>query len=126
MNGYSVKLPLKYDTGDGPYLMNTNLKDVVKQNLKMLVMTSPGERIMNIDYGVGIKNFLFQNDGIVQLELEDRIRNQVSKYLPFITIESIIFQDISDQDSNSIYFSLSYKIPSIKEVDEISLILNID
>ena len=39
---------------------NNNLiktvKDNVKQNLKMLLFTAPGERVMLPDYGVGLKN----------------------------------------------------------------------
>ena len=34
LEGISVSLPLTYDNVDGPYELNKNLKDVVKQNLK--------------------------------------------------------------------------------------------
>ena len=36
LQGISVSLPLRYDNIDGPYELNKNLKDVVKQNLKNL------------------------------------------------------------------------------------------
>ena len=43
--GISVALPLVYSDLDGPYRLNKNLKEVVVQNFKNLVLTSPGESI---------------------------------------------------------------------------------
>ena len=59
MKGYSPKLPLSLDPQDGFRLTRT-LKEVTSQNLKMLVLTSPGERIMEPAFGVGMYNFLFE------------------------------------------------------------------
>ena len=49
MSSLSVALPLRYSTTDG-YEMNKSIKDVLKQNLKMLVLTNPGERVMDRDW----------------------------------------------------------------------------
>ena len=59
MASYAVRLPLTQDTGDG-YTMIKRIKTLVRQNLKMLVLTNPGERVMEPEYGVGIKTFLFE------------------------------------------------------------------
>ena len=60
MAGISIKLPLSLDPDDG-YKLNKTLKEVARQNLKMLVLTAPGERIMIPEFGVGIRNYLFEN-----------------------------------------------------------------
>ena len=57
--GYSPSLPLIFDN-NGPYNQLSKISEVVKQNLKMLVLTAPGERIMIPEYGVGIRNYLFE------------------------------------------------------------------
>ena len=59
MPNYSPTLPLTIDELDG-YKMNKNIKDVIRQNFKMLILTSPGERIMLPDFGAGIRRFLFE------------------------------------------------------------------
>jgi hypothetical protein len=41
MAGISVALPLQMDETDGAYRLNKNLKDTVKQNFKMLLLTNP-------------------------------------------------------------------------------------
>ena len=50
--GISVKLPLRVTAEDGPYALNKDLVETTKQNFKNLVLTNPGERIMDINFGV--------------------------------------------------------------------------
>ena len=60
MPGLSPKLPLSIDEIDG-LATNKDFREVARQNLKMIVLTSPGERIMIPNFGVGIRNFLFES-----------------------------------------------------------------
>ena len=122
MSGYSPILPLIIDGTDGPYASNKTTIDAVKQNLKMLLLTIPGERIMNPDFGVGIKTALFeQNTSLLKQNIDNRINSQVSKYMNYISILNIdISEDINIE--NALYIRLRYQIPSIGSVDE--LIIN--
>ena len=44
--GLSVALPLRIDEIDGAYGLNKDIITMAEQNLKMVVLTSPGERVM--------------------------------------------------------------------------------
>jgi len=91
--GLSVKLPLSTNDVFGPYDLNRTFEDLAKQNLKMLVLTVPGERIMYPTYGVGLKQYLFeQNNVVTYSDVAGRIREQVSIHLPYIRIDNIDFQ----------------------------------
>ena len=59
MAGISPKLPLTRDKQDG-YALNKTELDSIKQNVKMVVLTSPGERVMDPSFGVGIRKYLFE------------------------------------------------------------------
>tara|TARA_Y100000114_G_scaffold146717_1_gene157711 strand:- start:11049 stop:11471 length:423 start_codon:yes stop_codon:yes gene_type:complete len=85
--GYDAVIPLNQDTSDLFYELHKTLKSKVQQNLRMLLYTSPGERIMIPNYGVGLKRFLFEQSP--EYLIDDRIRQQVSIYLPEITITSL-------------------------------------
>lgn len=125
MKGYSPVVPLKYDKVDGPYLMNKDIKSSVKQNFKMLLLTNPGERVMNVNYGVGLRRVLFSNyTDLLRQEIKASIFNQVKRYMPFIIINNIQITELNNKDQNAISLLIDYQIPSIKEVDQISLILN--
>ena len=131
MPGLSPKLPLSIDQIDG-YALTKNFKEVARQNLKMVVLTNPGERIMIPDFGVGIKTYLFENaDTSVFEDIEEKIRQQARTYVPYITIDTINF--LSERNdfniteiepslrSNYVQIQIKYRIPSIFISDTLSL-----
>lgn len=92
MSGISPRLPLIVDRVDGPYLLIKDYTTLAKQNFKMLLLTSPGERIMNPDFGVGIRTFLFEpNAPDTYTKINDRILEQTRRYMPFIQLNKIDF-----------------------------------
>lgn len=116
MASYSPRLPLAYDPREG-YSGLVTIKDVALQNLKMVLYTEPGERIWDVDFGVGFKRYLFEQSSTVTFSsLEQRIRQQVSKYLPYIQILNLSINAINEnneivESSNfvkvDIFFSIS-------------------
>jgi len=101
MSGRSPKLPLSRDSQDG-YTLNKTFREVARQNLKMVILTSPGERIMIPEFGVGIRQYLFENaTDEAFLTLRGRIFEQARRYLPYITINSVNFQQESSIDIGS-------------------------
>ena len=59
MSSIGVALPLLRSSNDGFEMLKT-IKETVKQNLKTIILTNPGERIMDPEFGVGIRRFLFE------------------------------------------------------------------
>ena len=85
----------------------TNTRDQLKSNFLNLLLTVPGERINQPNYGVGLKRKLFENNLDESTLLED-ISNQTSFYMPEISLNSIkINQDI---DEYKITIALDYSI----------------
>ena len=98
----SPKLPLTRDPENG-YALNKTLKSVARQNLKMLILTAPGERIMIPDFGVGLRNYLFENitDEVLYL-IRNNIIEQAKEYIPYITINSVDFHQEESRDSTGL------------------------
>lgn len=119
MNGYSPKLPLQKDSIDGIYLMNKTSRDAIKQNFKNLLLTNPGERVMDSNFGIGLRKFLFeQNNSSTYNLIEDRILSGVSNYLPYIKLLSVdILSD--DFNENIVNIKIKYFIPALATEDEI-------
>jgi len=121
LQGISVSLPLLLDSSDGPYRLNKNLGQVVKQNFKNLLLTSPGERIMIPEFGVGLRRFLFE--GItsgVKEKIATAIQEQVDEYMPFVELQQIQF--LTNENNNKIGFnelriSIEYGVSSINLSD---------
>ena len=128
--GISVALPLTYDSADGPYRLNKNLEDVVKQNLKNLLLTNPGERIMLPEYGAGIRRFLFEPHNDVTLEsVSETINSSVTSYMPFVEIEkiSLLSQEQDDTLSpNSFRIIIEYNVGDIDSTDTLIITESLD
>jgi phage baseplate assembly protein W len=121
MYGFSPKLPLMTDKKDGAYMLNKTLVASIKQNFKVLVMTSPGERVMDINFGVGIRRYLFENfTPALEGSIRARINKQVKKYMPFVTIREV---DISQSPSNEnrLNIKIKYFVEAISHTDELAL-----
>jgi len=114
LEGISVKVPLVYDSTDGPYKLNKTIEAVMKQNLKMVLLTNPGERIFEPDFGVGLHGFLFENISDDLLDrIAERIKDQVATYLTNIRLVSIDFTTSDENTSlghNEIQTSIRYAI----------------
>lgn len=117
MKPISPIFPLYFDN-EGGYASNKTIKQVVKQNLKNLVLTSPGERIMIPNFGVGIRNYLFQQNIEKTIErIESKIRQQVGLFMPFVEIQG--FSSISEE--NHIELAIQYFIIPLEEADILSV-----
>tara|TARA_R100000808_G_C2155443_1_gene167949 strand:+ start:16921 stop:17316 length:396 start_codon:yes stop_codon:yes gene_type:complete len=92
-SGLSPMLPLNTSDVFGAYNLNTSFNQVALQNLKMLVLTAPGERIMDPNFGVGLRNYLFEfNEQATYSAISSKILSQVRTYLPYLRIDDIKFK----------------------------------
>jgi len=121
MSGISPKLPLETNGTDGHYGLTKTVQEAAKQNLKNLILTSPGERVMDPSFGVGVREMLFeQNDEFARQKIFSRITDQVSFYLPYIEIINILFNDAQSDvslDPNSLAIRLEYRIIPLNDLD---------
>jgi len=83
MSGLTPKLPLIRSDEDGTYKLIKSYKNLIKQNFRNLILTAPGERMMDPNFGVGIRNYLFENDGdALYSTIRAKIHEQVTRYIP--------------------------------------------
>lgn len=109
MAGFGPKLPLKLSTEQG-YTLISDLKTLSKQNFLMLLLTNPGERIMDSNFGIGVRRLLFENySPLLKTNFEQRLRNQVQVYTPYIKIINVDYGDTSI-DGYLLNISISYFI----------------
>ena len=109
MSSIGVSLPLLKDSSDGFQMIKT-LRATVKQNLKMLLLTNPGERIMDPEFGVGVQKYLFSNfSENVQGQLYDKIVDQAATYMPAVQIVNITFNE-TNPDTNTFSFQIFYNL----------------
>jgi len=119
--GISVALPLSVTTADGAYGLHKDLESMAEQNLKMVILTNPGERIMQPDFGAGVRRLLFEPaTPNTVIEIRSRVEQQVSKYLPYIDLLELQAY-IPELDETNLVLVIRYAIPAANIVKEFSL-----
>ncbi len=123
--GFSPRLPIQKDDADG-YALTKTAREAVKQNLKMLVLTVPGERTMEPNFGVGLRRWLFRPMTPSTFEqIATAIRQQVAMFLPFIKFKGIAIET-AEQDvslgNNAIRIRIGYSVKAMGGADELVLI----
>jgi|TARA_R110002074_G_scaffold349865_1_gene520629 phage baseplate assembly protein W len=120
--GFSPIIPLQKDDEDGFYALTKTLADNVKQNFKNLLLTAPGERVMIPEFGVGLRNFLFDNS-VAEME-NDIIRavdEQTKLYMPFVEINDL---EVIDTELDTVALNIFYSVPSVGISDLITISKN--
>ena len=81
------------------------VEEQAKANLINLLLTQPGERVNLPNYGVGLKNLLFEQQVDITV-LKEQIISTTARYIPNIKITDV--QTGMNDEGNTIYIKLSY------------------
>ena len=118
---HTPKFPLKF--GDrASWEQVEEVKQLVFFHMKNLILTSPGERISDADYGVGMRRFLFEPITVGTLNnIAKTIDIALQRYLSYIDVEDISVT--SPPESNSINVKIFFTVPDldISEVLDLSV-----
>ena len=105
------------------YEYHDSIIDVIKKNIKNVILTNPGERVMDPTFGVGVSRFMFEQVGTFEVELKTRIKSQLKKYVPFVTVSGV---HVGSDGENAIYVNINYFVPSLNIEDNINTTIKTD
>lgn len=104
MVSYNIKFPLEDNPSKNRFFQMTNTtKEALASNLMLLLLTEKGERYYMPDYGTNLLQFLFEpKDDLTINDIKDDIKRTVSKYIPELNIDDMMFKQDADYDGNPI------------------------
>lgn len=85
-----IKTPVSFgNSSEGLFSMNYTLEDQINDNLKSLIKTNHGERVILYDYGANLQPLAteYSNKENYTTDAMERINTCVAKYMPFIQLE---------------------------------------
>jgi len=115
--------PLSFESsGASMFRMSTKLEDQIRDNLRNLLNTNHGERLLLSDFGANLKDLAydFSSEDIIQEALV-RISSAVSKFMPFVSLESFEPSVVKSSDGTSILnkIRISYSVPATGATNQI-------
>jgi phage baseplate assembly protein W len=112
-----VKLPF---SGTAVFNSTFTTSEAIKTNLINFFLTSRGERYLNVDFGNGLRNLLFDQlteDKVKQIDAQ--IKADLAYYFPTVEPTEITTNGIPD--SNTVQFAMKYKVRDTNIDDEVVL-----
>ena len=100
----AVGIRLPFD-GVGVFGQNYTTQDQLKSNMINYMLTSPGERVFNPNFGAGIRDLLFSQESDLDA-IDDALRTGITTQFPQITIVSLTV--VVGDEPNTINITLKY------------------
>jgi len=108
-----VKTPMRLGNNE-IWEMNHTLSSEINQNLKDLLATNWGERLGRYNFGANLRPLLFEfSRDEFDSEVSFRIKDAVSKWMPYITLKSME-RKISEDDVGNVAIvtlNILYDVP---------------
>ena len=96
--------------------------NAIKQSIKNLILTTPGEKPFNPTVGCRVRNMLFEPlDAFVADAIQDEIINTINQYEPRVELSDVSVQPFAD--ANKIAVTVEYRIVGIPLVETINFVL---
>jgi phage baseplate assembly protein W len=106
-----VTLPLRKGN-NGYFEVSYTTKDQIKSNIKSLLLTQKGERLMQPTFGSDLRRYLFEPiSSNLDSFIEDSITEAINTWMPYVTVESIVYDVYNTlKDRNRIDLELKYSL----------------
>ena len=102
-----LSFPLRRDKFND-FAMTKNSLQQAKHNLKNLLLTFPGERVGQPEFGSRLRALCFEQiDDELPAKLEEEVKQAVSTWLPYINIQEVNTLT-EEQDQNKIHVEIKF------------------
>jgi uncharacterized protein len=109
---YAIGITLPLTFGNNTFEQSYLTKDQVKSNIKNLLLTKKGERILQPEFGSGLQELLFeQSVDDLEGKIEDTINESLQQWLPYVTVDEITIESTNElKDNNRVNVSIKFRI----------------
>jgi len=111
-----ILTPVRFSSaGDAMFDMSFDITTQIQDNMRNMLQTNFGERLMLSDFGANLRPLAFEltNDDIVS-EAVRRISKTVSKYMPYVELDTFEPRNENSKNGNTanIVVRVTYSVPS--------------
>lgn len=109
----SVGVSLPFTLGNnGFFAVTYTTKEQIKSNLKNLILTNRGERLMQPEFGCNLRQAIFEQIGPETYSyIRSEIENSIQRWLPYIIVNDVdVTSDTTAKDNNRINVRLDYTL----------------
>jgi phage baseplate assembly protein W len=121
-NDYAIGISLPIQIGGNGFTQTYSTTEQIKSNIKNLLLTQKGERILQPEFGSGLHEILFDfNNDDIEGKIEDTINQAFEQWLPYVTIADIVVEQTNAlKDRNVVNLSLKFQVNGSADLNEVT------
>ena len=118
-----LSFPLRADTNNS-FAMTKNSIEQSKHNVRNLLLTYPGERVHNPEFGCRLREVCFEpQDDNLPSKIQNVIREAINKFLPYINLLDIAIMS-DDGQTDKVYVTIKFSTTLDPQINQ-SLTLDV-
>lgn len=115
-------LPLPDEHG---HIAFPDLQESVRQSIKIILSTRPGERIMRPDFGGGLEDMLHeQNTLTTRRQIRDLITESLQRWEKRIMIDRVDVWEVEDHPT-SVRVEIAYRLRRINQPQQLGITMDL-
>ena len=121
-SNYAIGISLPIQIGKTAFEQTFTTFEQIKSNIKNLLLTKRGERVMQPQFGSGLQELLFeQNVDDLEGRIQTTIEDSISQWLPFVNIDEIDIEQTNElRDNNRVNVSIKFRVGNSVDLNEVT------
>jgi phage baseplate assembly protein W len=119
---YAIGITLPIQIGNTAFNQSFTTKEQVSSNIKNLLLTKKGERLLQPNFGSGLQELLFDfNDDRLAVKIEEIITESITNWLPYVDIRQIdVAQSNENKDRNQVEISITFGVANTPDLNQVT------
>lgn len=98
----------------------------VRESLRIILLTEPGERLMREEFGCGLRRFLFEPNTITTRQLvRERIENAIRRWEPRVSLDEVIVEP-DEGNPRLVAVTILFRLVATQALGRIGLTLQLE
>jgi len=119
---YAIGITLPIQIGNTAFNQSFTTKQQVSSNIKNLLLTKRGERLLQPNFGSGLQEILFDfNDDRLAVKIEEVITESITNWLPYVDIRQIdVTPSNENKDRNQVEISITFGVSNTPDLNQVT------
>jgi uncharacterized protein len=101
-------------------------EDNVRESIRIILLTEPGERLMREEFGCGLRGYLFEPNTVTTRQLiGERITQAIGRWEPRVAVQEVRV-DPDDDDPRVVAVSIVFQLVATQAIERIGMSLQLE
>lgn len=103
-----------------------SLEESIKQSIKVILLTRPGEQLMRPGFGAGLKNYLHEpNTLTTRRRIRDLVTDSMARWEPRIVVDRVEVREVPEH-LTQIRVELSYRVKRTGQTQQMGITMELE